>query len=180
MNDSVYKIADKYYRVSAEVIKEKTKQTNAIPDGLIDYTTILHYVNTGHWNKNFNGTLYGEHYRTVVSLRPIESININFSFPKKAARLHLQDAPYDMFAIPYTTLLNIYDSNNQYIKYDNPNGKEIALAVATQIATALGGTNGHIYDMQMLPYFPGGEFENLSNNTIKIATNSYNIIGDNN
>ena len=86
-----------------------------------------------------------------------------------ASRNHLNDAPYDMFAIPYTTEYDggvITEDNfipyvmEQYVNVSTWQGwvinKETAAHVAQSIIAHLGGGGGssYIYDVQILPYCP--------------------------
>lgn len=66
-------------------------------------------------------------------------------------RTHLEDAPYDMFCIPYTEILTIKDGSN----YINPNVKA-GMAIASAFITSLG--DQVVYDLQILPYCPVRHF----------------------
>lgn len=66
-------------------------------------------------------------------------------------RTHLEDAPYDMFAIPYTDQLTIKEGNNTLI----PNVKA-GMAIASAFVTQLG--DQAVYDIQLLPYCPVRHF----------------------
>ena len=61
----------------------------------------------------------------------------------------LQDAPYDMFAIPYG---DITINNKQC------GNKELGLAIAGRISEQWGGANPKLYDIQLLPYCPLREY----------------------
>lgn len=68
-----------------------------------------------------------------------------------ANRTHLNDAPYDMFAIPYntdTTIAVRKDGLWEIAECDY----EAGMAIASKIAETLG--NNRIYDLQLLPYCP--------------------------
>ena len=105
------------------------------------------------------------------------SVNVQFQEFKpettkikiSASRNHLNDAPYDMFAIPYTTEYDggiITEDNfipyvmEQYVNVSTWQGwvinKETAAHVAQSIIAHLGGGGGssYIYDVQILPYCP--------------------------
>lgn len=74
--------------------------------------------------------------------------NIYMTIPKAANRLHLTDAPYDMFCIPYGEL-TIYRSGGA-----DPiiTSKEVAIDIAQAIQAQAG--SGNLYDLQLLPYCP--------------------------
>ncbi len=66
-------------------------------------------------------------------------------------RTHLEDAPYDMFCIPYTERLTIKEGSN----YITPNVKA-GMAIASAFVTSLG--DQIVYDLQILPYCPVRHF----------------------
>lgn len=66
-----------------------------------------------------------------------------------AAAPLLQDAPYYMFAIPYSDDLTLFSGNNIHC---NRTKKSVAIAAAQAIATKAGA--GAVYDVQILPYCP--------------------------
>lgn len=86
-----------------------------------------------------------EAYRITLEQIPQQ---VTATISKPAARYHLEDQPYDMFAIPYSDDLEIYKNGT---KLFNAN-KSIAVNIATQITAATGSAN--VYDVQLLPYCP--------------------------
>lgn len=72
-------------------------------------------------------------------------------------RLHLKDAPYDMFCIPYANIKVINGSTQVQFT------EQSALTFAQQLAVAL-GTN--LYDLQIVPYCPA---------TLKMTNNNINV-----
>lgn len=66
-----------------------------------------------------------------------------------AAAPLLQDAPYHMFAIPYSDDLTLFSGNSIHC---NRTKKSVAIAAAQAIATKAGA--GAVYDVQILPYCP--------------------------
>ena len=66
-----------------------------------------------------------------------------------AAAPLLQDAPYYMFAIPYSDDLTLFSGNQIHCKRTK---KSVAIAAAQAIATNAGA--GAVYDVQILPYCP--------------------------
>ena len=63
-------------------------------------------------------------------------------------RYHLEDSPYDMFCIPYSDDLKIYQNGTQILTAN----KSIALNMAVEITRNAGA--GTVYDVQLLPYCP--------------------------
>lgn len=84
-----------------------------------------------------------------------------FKYTIPADRPHLDDAPYDMFAIPYGT-------------YNSLGDKTIAMKAATAAMAEFNvGGSSELYDVQLLPFQPA-----LSNTTITdIKNNSDTVIG---
>ena len=66
-----------------------------------------------------------------------------------AAAPLLQDAPYYMFAIPYSDDLTLFSGNSVHCRRTK---KSVAIAAAQAIATQAG--KGAVYDVQVLPYCP--------------------------
>ena len=62
-------------------------------------------------------------------------------------RAHLNDAPYDMFCIPFSDTLKLKSGKTQFTC-----SKNVAIGMATEIARDLG--SGTVYDVQLLPYCP--------------------------
>ena len=61
---------------------------------------------------------------------------------------HLEDAPYDMFCIPYFDGVEIYNENNELLAN---NSKEYNFLLANNIIV---GLDAKLYDIQLLPYCP--------------------------
>ena len=97
-----------------------------------------------------NANTYKSEFTYATYRIKIEQIpqQVTATISKPEARYHLEDQPYDMFAMPYSDDLEIYKNG---VKLFNAN-KSIATNIATQIAAATGSAN--IYDVQLLPYCP--------------------------
>ena len=77
----------------------------------------------------------------------LTNVGISVYVDLNSDRAHLNDAPYDMFCIPF--------SDTMQLKYGSTTftcSKNIALGIATEIAKDLG--SGTVYDVQLLPYCP--------------------------
>lgn len=102
----------------------------------------------GGMSKNTNSlypyTVYGaQKYRLTIEEVKLQG---TYSYDIPAVRRFTYDAPYDVFAIPY--------SDN--FKFNNITcNKTIAMSVAMGIATDYAGA-GTLYDLQLLPYCPFG------------------------
>ena len=62
-------------------------------------------------------------------------------------RAHLNDAPYDMFCIPFSDTLKLKYGTTEFTC-----SKNVAIGMATEIARDLGSNT--VYDVQLLPYCP--------------------------
>ena len=75
------------------------------------------------------------------------AVSLKFTIPDADHRSHLEDAPYDMFCIPYSDSLQLYDGTDTFTC-----NKAVAISMATAIAPNLG--SGEVYDIQLVPYCP--------------------------
>lgn len=93
----------------------------------------------------------------------LTNVGISVYVDLNSDRAHLNDAPYDMFCIPF--------SDTMQLKYGSTTftcSKNIALGIATEIAKDLG--SGTVYDVQLLPYCP--------NRTLVISSSSPSTLLD--
>ena len=111
---------------------------------------------------SLNNTIYGNPYGSIAyKVKSVSAIltevmqDGTYSFDIPISRNKVKDAPYDMFAIPYSP-----DSNNEPYVWiaENDMGaegahlnSEISLLVAQNISEKWGAT---LYDLQLLPYCP--------------------------
>lgn len=78
----------------------------------------------------------------------LEQIFINAEVEIDSDRYHLEDSPYDMFCIPYSDDLDIYQSGTKILTAN----KSVAVNMAIEIAHD--GGKDTVYDVQLLPYCP--------------------------
>ena len=91
----------------------------------------------------------------------LTNVGISVYVDLNSDRAHLNDAPYDMFCIPFSDTLQLKYSNTTFTC-----SKNIALGIATEIAKDLG--SGSVYDVQLLPYCP--------NRTLVVGSSSPSIL----
>ena len=103
-----------------------------------------------------------EAYGVQTTLPKDDTSNANF-------RQHLEDAPYDMFAIPYSDRLVIKTGANTTLI---PNIKA-GMAIANGFVTTLG--DAMVYDIQVLPYCPVRQFIKSDGSFDITAANSTQI-----
>ena len=100
---------------------------------------------------------YEENFPYIV----LEQANVSATVTIDTVRSHLEDAPYDMFCIPFSDTLQIYDGTDTFTC-----NKAVALSMATAIGEQAG--SGAVYDVQLLPYCPVREIMARSPNADKI------------
>ena len=81
----------------------------------------------------------------TITLTELENKSVNYEIT--ANRYFTTDAPYDIFAIPYSDTF-VFTGNSSRIVCS----KDIAMAVANDIATLI--PSNTVYDIQLLPYCP--------------------------
>ena len=94
---------------------------------------------------NFTYKLLYNYYEYSLSL---ESLPASATVKLNNNRYHLEDQPYDMFCIPYSNDLKIYQNGTELFTAN----KSIAINMAIEIGADTGANN--IYDIQLLPYCP--------------------------
>ena len=106
-------------------------------------------------NGEFRLTINAQNY--IITLTPyiLGSVETNLA----ASRNQLEDAPYDMFCIPYGKI-TITNSSTELFKTNQSLAQLIAQAIGHQAGTRL-------LDLQLLPYFP---ITSLAGTTIDIST----------
>lgn len=115
-----------------------------------------------------------EYDAAYLTLEPMTYGSYSCEFPDENNRYHLKDAPYDMFAIPYSDKGSIQKPNETA---NVPNNKALAISLAQEISRKL---DANLYDMQLLPYCPFGGY-NMVGNVMRLTdTNSkrYTAIKD--
>ena len=161
----IIKVAETYYRIHIKDdprVYEETLNRNEATDNAPTIKSLCESLNGSLIPTPFDQAVYTFHssgIRYKVELE-ILSANQGFSFTIPAQRPVLDDAPYDMFAIPYG-------------KYNNYGDKQIAMKTASTIMTTLNvGSSADLYDVQLLPFSP-----TLSTTTTDIKDVSDKVIG---
>ena len=77
----------------------------------------------------------------------LTNVGVSLYVDLNSDRAHLNDAPYDMFCIPFSDTLKLKYNSTEFTC-----SKNVALSMATEIAKDLG--SGTVYDVQLLPYCP--------------------------
>ena len=173
-----------YYRIKIEYTTQYKRIGNStyrfFTDGTADENNVTAFVNNNLVRTGISVTLSGNVSSADIGILSehsfpyivLEQNAIDVECDIDDQRAHLQDAPYDMFCIPFSDTLKIYDGTDTFT---------CSKAVALSMATAIGeqGGSGSVWDVQLLPYCPLREIINRSDNpsdTIDISTVSYDII----
>lgn len=137
----------KYYKVTGYTVSAAT----SISYKAIDYTPLWTLLNgvcvDGGMTKSVGNSDWDYNLQDVQKYRlTIEEVKIQgtYSYDIPAVRRFTYDAPYDVFAIPYS---------DEFTFNDITCSKAIAMNVAMSIATDYAGS-GTLYDLQLLPYCP--------------------------
>lgn len=148
---------DKYYKVN--VVKVGSDDGNypiesgnlyTTMKGLADGLKQLYPDICGSWSasdRSFSYKISKDIYR--VQLVAQESLDQATSLTLTEDRYHLNDAPYDMFCIPYSDDL-VINRNGVPLVVAN---KELAFNTAMSMAKQFSGSDS-MYDIQLLPYCP--------------------------
>ena len=108
-----------------------------------DLTGITADPNSYSFSINFEATKYN------IYLDEQPEPNMTYEIQIDNNRWHLNDAPYDMFCIPYSDDLIINNGNAMLCRAN----KELAFQTAIALGRDYMGA-GFIYDIQLLPYCP--------------------------
>ncbi len=167
--NKIVKIADRYYEVIDEYSdlgKEKIKQDNAyFSVGGTPYNETISRLNFGPYEGFARGTgQTGDKQISWTNTPNDSTFKIEYSITlhkltlrEKFAGLRakmplspkiLNDAPYYMFAIPFSDDLAIWEGDTLHCTTK----KSVAINAAQAIATKNGA--GTVYDVQLLPYCP--------------------------
>ena len=141
-----------YYRISIISISEGNPitVTSSTTGGQAALNALKNAMN---YSNGVGGTLQGEYTTfTASNSSPsyavqLTNVGVSLYVDLNSDRAHLNDAPYDMFCIPFSDTLKLKYGDTTFTC-----SKNIALSMATEIARDLG--SGTVYDVQLLPYCP--------------------------
>lgn len=179
-NNKIVKDGQRYYRLKVEQVANPTYDYNednyvSLKDNLFEFIS--------SWNETYpNKTIQRAARKVVLSAvfdgvrittEAITQEDLTVTIPIQEHRIHLNDGPYDMFAIPY--------GNIHLKKADIDCNKDSSLAIAFYAAAEMG--SNVVYDLQLVPYCPCPEY--ISDHKILDENNGqegfeYNYIKDTN
>ena len=141
-----------YYRISIITTSEGspitvTSSTNGGQTALNALKNAMNYpTGAGGSLKGTYTTFTASNSSTSYAVQ-LTNVGVSLYVDLNSDRAHLNDAPYDMFCIPFSDTLKLKYNSTQFTC-----SKNVALSMATEIAKDLG--SGTVYDVQLLPYCP--------------------------
>ena len=141
-----------YYRISIISTSEGSPMTvsSSITGG---QTALDALKNAMKYPSGAGGSLQGAYTTFIASNSStsyaiqLTNVGVSLYVDLNSDRAHLNDAPYDMFCIPFSDTLKLKYNSTTFTC-----SKNVALSMATEIAKDLG--SGTVYDVQLLPYCP--------------------------
>ena len=141
-----------YYRIS--VISASAESPMTVTSSVTGGQTALTALKNAMFYPNgAGGSLYGDYAEFTASNSStsyaiqLTNVGVSLYVDLNSDRAHLNDAPYDMFCIPFSDTLKLKYGDTQFTC-----SKNVALSMATEIAKDLGSKS--VYDVQLLPYCP--------------------------
>lgn len=142
---------NKYYRM---VVKLKQVTVNYQMSANTSLLTELNRVVTSCPSYSTGTSTYRIYVTTPqIVIDTIEVSNNEYTGDIQMERLHLKDAPYDMFCIPYgdVQITGTVKTSAQSTAFNIDYTKELALTFAQGLALSIGAS---LYDLQIVPYCP--------------------------
>ena len=141
-----------YYRISVISVSEENpiKVTYSTSKGQIALNALKSAM---YYPSGAGGSLNGDYTEFIASNSStsyaiqLTNVGVSLYVDLNSDRAHLNDAPYDMFCIPFSDTLKLKYNSTTFTC-----SKNVALGMATEIARDLG--SGSVYDVQLLPYCP--------------------------
>lgn len=166
LNGKILQAGTDYYRIRASVNEKESKiniTKNLSGNYMRTYMTNIFnaaskYCQVGKRDGSVVNVRFVYAYNSItLTLEPMTYGSYSCEFPDENNRYHLKDAPYDMFAIPYSDKGSI---RKPLGTTNVPNNKTLAISLAQEIARKL---DANLYDMQLLPYCPFGGYNMVGN-----------------
>ena len=144
--------AYKYYKVSTYLVTNGSERVNLtsgnLPDTMKNNLINNTKITAGNTSLGYDTATFKLYYEAgLYRIRLEEQPELETKYNITATRYHLADNPYDMFAIPYSDDLVIYNNTEVLCK----SNKELAFSTAMSIAEQ---QSAKVYDIQLLPYCP--------------------------
>ena len=137
-----------YYKIN--IISKYEENPLTITSSVDGGQVALNALNSARTNKyslSGNYTTFTATNASASYAIQLNQVGVSLYVELNSDRAHLNDAPYDMFCIPFSDTLKLKSGSTEFTC-----SKNIALSMATEIAKDLG--SGTVYDVQLLPYCP--------------------------
>lgn len=163
-----------YYRINLDYTDgEYTKRTP--PSDILAFLNDNLIYDPPALGDSISGTPNNDTWKLAITTQKVaiqlEQIFNNISTTITTDRNHLEDAPYDMFCIPYGNLLVRYGGLTETFTTN----KNAAIPLATAISEQLGAK---CYDIQLLPYFPCQEILRSNDTNLRVTRTKFNLVKD--
>ena len=137
-----------YYRINVITNYEETPITitSSVSGGQVALNA-LNSARTIKYSLSGNYTTFTASNASTSYAIQLNQVGVSLYVDLNSDRAHLNDAPYDMFCIPFSDTLKLKSGSTTFTC-----SKNVALSMATEIAKDLG--SGTVYDVQLLPYCP--------------------------
>ena len=141
-----------YYRISIISTSEESPitVTSSVSGGqaaLDALKNAMNYINGAGGSLQGTYTTFTASNSSTSYAIQLTNVGTSLYVDLNSDRAHLNDAPYDMFCIPFSDTLKLKYNSTEFTC-----SKNVALSMATEIAKDLG--SGTVYDVQLLPYCP--------------------------
>ena len=141
-----------YYRISIITTSEGspitvTSSTTGGQTALNDLKNAMNYPTGAGGSLQGTYTTFTASNSSTSYAVQLTNVGVSLYVDLNSDRAHLNDAPYDMFCIPFSDTLKLKYNSTEFTC-----SKNVALSMATEIARDLG--SGSVYDVQLLPYCP--------------------------
>lgn len=151
----IYESSSGIYRriyIDSQAIKNEVKDVESGNLLTTLDSNLTKQINDGGSTREITSSPTTETYKLRYSYMSyqirLEQIPVKISATLNSDRYHLEDQPYDMFCIPYSSSLDIYKNGEKLFT----SNKSLAINMAIEIGATAGKNS--IYDVQLLPYCP--------------------------
>lgn len=185
-NNKVIVHAGRYYQLK---VKETTTDVQEFPassyfdlrDSFAEFISTYNDINDGLFGlsdiaqASLPLVMTAQMKGVVIEPTEVSTVDIKMTVPRYSRRAHLNDAPYDMFAIPFASK-NLYNEEKHRLHLataDIDCDENVSLAMAFYCAAEMG--KDVVYDIQLLPFCPCQEFITDDG----VLTESYGVSGYN-
>lgn len=140
-----------YYKINVTQVNSQTDLSQNVIQGSKLFNLLNSYLDKTDISNNPDGTTFSVQGYSQTYTIVLEILTATVKVHIGPSRYHLEDSPYDMFAIPYPVDEAITIYQNGAVLASDVRGNA-AVQIAVGIPPAAGSST--IYDIQLLPYCP--------------------------